>query len=85
MDSQQHPSSQLTVAAAERSLEIALCQYSNGQLETLAWAAAGMPDSGIDHRLVRRYQAARGIVHANGGCLKPGDTDKLLNHWRGME
>ncbi len=59
-----------------RALRIAVRQYHNGQLEALAWVAAGMPQR-IAQEDIRVYQAARGIIQENGGKLKPGDERRL--------
>jgi hypothetical protein len=61
-----------------KALEVALCLYANGHLATLAWCAAGMPDCGIGPHDIERLQIARLVVQANGGRLKRGDPDRVV-------
>jgi len=62
---------------AERALEIALHQHCCGTFSALSWCAAGMPDC-VGPEELELYQSARQIVHANSGCLKAGDVERLL-------
>ncbi len=61
-----------------RALEVALCAEANGSFVALAWCASGMPDCGIGPHDIERLQIARLVVQANGGRLKPGDPDRVV-------
>jgi hypothetical protein len=61
-----------------RALDVAACLYANGHLATLAWCAASMPECGIGRHDIERLQIARLVVQSNGGKLKPGDVNRVV-------
>jgi hypothetical protein len=61
-----------------RALEIALCLHSNGQLDTLAWAAAGMPETGFGPEDIEVLKVARQVIHQNGGVSEVNDVGRVL-------
>ena len=65
----------------DRALEVAISQWSNGQLSTLAWCAAGIPDTGIGPEDIRVYQNARAVVQASKVTIRPGDEQRLVERF----